>query len=679
MVLGEFHEAYEAALEEENVSTHFALMAIAEAKLLEAAVFTPASSKGGVYAISRFAPYGTTPCLWGTDSDRFYRYLVLGSDAEGNANPILKDAERMEMKAYWNEHHGDGTYLEWAEQYLLDQGYTLKDTYSTTYTGEPTTYDIHATYRSSDFEVLVNTYDGLMEYNEENVQVPALAESVDISEDELTYTFHLREGAVWTDSQGREIAPVKADDWVAGLQHIMDNPGNTEYLVDGIIAGVHDYLEGNTTDMENVGIKALDDYTLQYTLEKPVSYFMTMLGYNVFAPLCRTYYESQGGTFGPNADPGTYGTSPDNIAYCGPYLITSHTEKNSFVFKASDSYWNKDAVNVKTLTWYFNDGSDVMKTYNDFLAGVIDGCSLNDSNMQQCKADGNFDDYHYTSATDATAYTIWSNVNRGGYEEVDGEEVLFGFANYNDLTKAVSPQSEEERERTHAAMLNQNFRLAVSTGIDRGTYNAQTTGEEVKEKSLINSYVPGDFVQLKEDVTIDINGTSKTYPAGTNYGVIMQDQIDADGIKIKVYDPNGNDGAGSSAGFDGWYSAANCKAYLDAAVAELAEQGLEITAENPIQLDLTYAGNTELYTNRAQALKKSLEASSGGLIQVNLVACTDMPEWYDATYYPDHGAQMNGNLNDDSGWGPDYGDPATYLDTLYADGDGSMLKCLGLF
>lgn len=676
MVLGEFTEAYAKALDCDNESERFALMAIAEAKLLQSGVFVPTTSKGGRYAIGRVVPYCVTPTLWGTDDARFYRNIVL-------ADGLLKDADRVAMKTHWNEIKDTATdeaeYLDWVRQYLADHGYETKDSYGIPYSDDPKTFDAFATYRASDHEVLVNTFDGLLEYNIYGQQAPALAESYDVSDDGLTYTFHIRD-AVWTDSQGRELGPVTADDWVAGLQHLMDNPGNLEYLFSGIIAGVSEYLDGTSLDMSNVGVKAVDEKTLEVTLEHPSTYFITMLGYGgLLAPLNRAYYESQGGTFGAGATSGSYGTGPDTIAYCGPYLITNWTEKNTFVFKANEKYWNADAVNVKTLTWYFNDSSDVMKSYNDCIANITDSCSLNDSNMQQCKADGNYDDYHYISSTDATSYMGWLNVNRGGTMEVDGEMVEVGFANFNDDTKAVSPQDEEARARTHAAMLNQNFRMAICTGFDRGAHNAQVVGEELKEKSLINSYTPGDFVHLKEDVTVDINGTSKTYPANTNYGVILQDQLDADGVPLKVYDPAGNDGAGSSSSFEGWYSPANSKAYLDKAVEELAEQGLEISAENPIQIDITFASNIEQYSNRANVFKKSIEESTGGLIQVNLVACTDAPEWNDATYWPTSGAGMNGNYSDNSGWGPDYGDPASYLDTLYADGNGSMLKCLGLF
>ena len=257
MVLGEFTEAYAKALDCDNESERFALMAIAEAKLLQSGVFVPTTSKGGRYAIGRVVPYCVTPTLWGTDDARFYRNIVL-------ADGLLKDADRVAMKTHWNEIKDTATdeaeYLDWVRQYLADHGYETKDSYGIPYSDDPKTFDAFATYRASDHEVLVNTFDGLLEYNIYGQQAPALAESYDVSDDGLTYTFHIRD-AVWTDSQGRELGPVTADDWVAGLQHLMDNPGNLEYLFSGIIAGVSEYLDGTSLDMSNVGVKAVDEKT----------------------------------------------------------------------------------------------------------------------------------------------------------------------------------------------------------------------------------------------------------------------------------------------------------------------------------------------------------------------------------------------------------------------------------
>lgn len=661
MVLGEFTEYYTKALETDDVAERYALMAIAEAKMLESGVFMPfTTNSGGLFAISRIAPYTASPALWGNDQDRVYQFLI--------TEEIITGADRTAMKEKWNELKGTGTYLEWAKQYLVDQGYTLKDTYNRIYSGDNTTWDTLADNRTSTSDVLVYTLSNLMEYDVENELQPALAESMEVSADGLTYTFKIRQGAVWVDNQGRELGPVTADDWVAGLQHALDNPGNLEYLVDGLIVGVSEYLDGGSFD--GVGVKALDDYTLQYTLTAETYYFPTMLCYSLFSPMNRAYYESQGGKFGaeyaPDADSYKYGKGPDSIAYCGPYLCTSHTDKNSYVFKANEKFWNADAVTVKTATWTYNDGVDPLRTYTDFMDGKLDSCGMTNAILTKCREDGNFDEYHYISGTDATSMVGWFNLNRGTW------------ANFNDATKLVSSQTEDQQARAHAALLNQNFRLAICTGVDRGAYNAQTVGEDVKENALINSYVLGTLVSLPNDITVDINGTATTFKAGANFGEIVQAQITADGYPMKVYDPSANDGAGDSRGFDGWYNAAASKDYLAKAVEELAAQGMEVSAENPIIIDMPHASFYEAYKNRAQAFKKSIEETSGGLIQVNLIDTADWQEMYDAGYYGETPADMNYDFYDFSGWGPDYGDPATYLNTLYPAGGGDMLKNIGL-
>ena len=100
---------------------------------------------------------------------------------------------------------------------VKEKGYTLKDTYNMGYASDPKTLDALATSRSADSEAIVNTYDGLVEYDNENEIKPALAESWEVSEDGKTYTFHIRQGAKWVDAQGREVADVKADDFVASM------------------------------------------------------------------------------------------------------------------------------------------------------------------------------------------------------------------------------------------------------------------------------------------------------------------------------------------------------------------------------------------------------------------------------------------------------------------------------
>ena len=662
--LGDFWAAYQKADEAQTVSERFALQAIAEAKLMESAVMLPLQSKGGNYAITRVAPYTIDYTLWGNDMERFHNALV--------TTDLIKASDISTMRAKWAELKGTGEYEDWARSYLESQGYTIKDTYNyNLYNQDPTTWDVLSTSQSVDNEVLVNTYDGLMEYDGEGTLQPALAESYEVSDDGLTYTFHLRDGISWVDSQGRAVADLTADDFVAGMQHMMDAQGGLEYLIEGIITNASEYISGEVTDFSQVGVEAVDDNTLVYHLEAPCSYFTTMLGYGVFAPMSRTFYESMGGKFGVEYDPSaadyTYGKDPDSIAYCGPYVVKNFTSENTIVFQANESYWNADGINIHTLTWLFNDGSDATKTYNDTISGTLDGTGLNSAALTACKADGYFDDYAYVSLTDATTYQGFFNINRNQ------------FANTNDATKCVSEQTEEDAARTKQAMQNVHFRRAVAMGLDRGTYMAQTVGDDLKYASMRNSYTPGNFVSLEEETTVDINGTATTYPAGTYYGQIIQDQIDADGVKITVWDPTANEGAGSSDGYDGWYSPENAMEELNQAVEELAADGLTIDAENPIQIDLGYPAAMETFTNRANSVKQSIEASTQGLVQINLVAAADATDWYYSGYYMNYGYEMNYDFCDLSGWGPDYGDPSTYLDTFQPEYAGYMIKSIGIY
>lgn len=660
--LGAFNTLYQAAKEETNVSKRYALMAQAEAKLLEATVLIPGTTNGGNYGLSRVAKRSASTVLWGNDSDRFHNVLV--------TTELITAEDQTHLKAMWNEVRGTGTYTQKAIDYLTEKGYTLKNTYNMGYASDPKTWDALATSRSADSEAIVNTYDGLVEYDNENEIKPALAESWEVSEDGLTYTFHIRQGAKWVDAQGREVADVKADDFVAGMQHMLDAGGGLEYLVENIIVNALEYNTGDVTDFAEVGVKATDDNTVVYTLCQPTSYFITMLGYNVFAPMSRTYFESKGGVFGKDdyktaVDAGTmkYGQTVNDIAYCGPYTVTNHTAENTIVFEANPTYWNKDNITIKTLTWKFNDGKDPTKAYEDTKAGTLDGCGLSSASLEACKADGNFEKYCTVSDTDATTFVLFLNLNRNAY------------ANFNDETKAVSTMTDDQKKRTDVAMLNVHFRRAIGMGLDIATYNGQVVGEELKLNSVRNSYTPGNFVALEEDVTVEINGESKTFAKGTYYGEIMQAQIDADGVKIKVWDAENQ----TSDGFAGWHNPANAYEELQQAITELKEFGVEISKDNPIVMDLPYYSGADIYTNRAQTLKQSVEEALQGCVVVNLVSCADAQEWYYAGYYTESGKDANYTLYDVSGWGPDYGDPATYLDTMLGDGAGYMAKCLGLF
>ncbi len=671
--LGEFNEYYQTAKAElDDIDTRTALMAIAEAKLLESGAFVPINGNGGAYAMSRVVPRSSTTTSWGLDEYRYDTVIV--------ANEILKSEDRTALQGLWSEAETAADYITAAKAYLEEHGYTLSDTYNyNNSTYEPATWDVIATSYTQDSIFIAPTYVGLMQYDAKNTLQPALAESYEVSDDGTVYTFHLREGLKWVDQQGREIGDVTADDWVASMEHLIDNNDALGYLMtstDGCgIKNFDAYLAGEVTDFAEVGVKAIDDLTLEYTLENKFPAFITMMGYGCFAPLNRAFYTAQGGTFSAEGDEytaGSYGTSPSTIAYCGAYLVTNYTAKNICSYKANPAYFAADVVNTPNLNLIYNDGSDTMRVYNDTKSGDFSTGGFNASALEvatteipEGETESYFDLYHYTTTNDATTYCGWMNMHRGIWN------------NYNDDTMVVSPQSDEDKARTLQAMNDQHFRLALAYGLDRAAYNAVSVGEDLKYAALKNSYVTGTFAQLSNDVTVDINGTATDFAAGTYYGAILQAQLDADGYPIKVWDPAADDGVGSGDGFDGWYNVDNAKAELELAIADLASVGVEVSADNPIYIDYPYGSYNETFTKQANVLKQSLEASLGGAVIVNIIAAADATTRQSADYTFGSGAEANFDISLGSGWGPDYGDPQTFLDTIQPY--GYMTKNLGVY
>ena len=671
--LGEFNAAYQDAKSEiTDLDLRLAKMAIAEAKLMESGVFIPVYGDGGAYAMNRAVPRTVTTTSWGLDEYRWYTALV--------TNELITSEDRDALTGLWGESADADAWMAAAKAFLADHGYTLTDTWNVANGYEIATWDCIASSYTSDAYFIAPTYSPLLEYDAKNVQQPALAESVDVNDDGTVYTFHLRQGVKWVDQQGRELAEVTADDWVASMAHLIDNNDALGYLMtssDGCgIKNFDAYLNGEVTDFAEIGVKAIDDYTLEYTLEAPFPAFLSMMGYGCFAPLNRAFYKAQGGTFSVDGDEytsGNYGTSPANIAYCGAYLVKNFTEKNVTSYVANPSYWNAEAVNTPNINFYFNDGSDPLRTYNEAKDNTIAGCSFNSSALvlaKEEKPEGSdktyFDLYSYTTTNSATTYCGWVNVHRGTW------------ANYNDNTVGVSTQTEEEQVRTRSALNNQNFRLAMAMAFDRGAFNSTIVGEELKYASLKNSYVTGTFGKTAGEVTVDINGVATTFPAGTYFGVIEQAQLDADGVPLKVWDPEADGGAGSGDGFDGWFNADAAAAYLDKAVAELAQIGVEVSAEKPIHIDVPFGAFSESVTNRMNAYKQSIEKYTGGKVVVDLVSFADSTSFSYSYYRTSNGAEANYDITPGtSGWGPDYGDAQSFLDTIQPY--GYMTKNIGLY
>ena len=193
-----------------------------------------------------------------------------------------------------------------------------QSTYSFVYATDPDNLNYLTTGKASTADITSNNIDGLLENDQYGNLVPSVAEDWSVSKDGLTYTYKIRKGVKWFTSEGNEYAEVKAQDFVTGLKYAADNKGEALYVVQDSVKGLKDYIDGKSKDFGTVGIKAIDDYTLEYTLTKPEQYWNSKLTYGITYPVNEDFLKSQGENFAKASDPST-------ILYNGPELLLQHT------------------------------------------------------------------------------------------------------------------------------------------------------------------------------------------------------------------------------------------------------------------------------------------------------------------------------------------------------------------
>lgn len=650
-VFGDFATAYATGKAATSDDERYVKYAKAEAKLLESGAFVPTTTQGGAYTMSRIAPRSIPYVYWGNDMDKL-KYIITAKGTD--ATSFIKKADREAMIALWKTAREGGAAYDPAA-YLTAHGYTVGDSYATTTSAAPKTLDMLSTSTQTDTEQMCNCIENLIQYDNLGNMIGASADTWSWSADKKTVTFHIRSGTAWYTSDKSKYADMKADDFVAGFQHMLDSAAGLEYLVDNVVVGVDEYLNKGAA-FKDVGIKAVDDSTLTFTLVNPESFFLTRLAYTCFSPMNRAFFLAHGGAFGitefkaASALPAyTYGTSMANQVYNSAFIPSKWDltdNGGSTTLTKNANYWDAANVHINTATWDYDKGDNLPALYTSVVNGTYPGIGLSATLLPTAKADGNFDKYAYVSDTTATTFFGGLNVNRGTFKLADGS--------------VASNKTEQQKIDTETVMLNKNFRLAILKGWDRKTFNAIRRGEDLAAYNIRNMYTMPNLVSLGADVTVD----GKKYTKATSYGDLVQSFLDADSFDVKVAD-----------GADGWYNLTEAKAYMAQAKKDLGTAW----PSNKIQIDLVYTSSSTIVTSESQAFKQLIEAAFPDDITVNLIDAVNTKNYYLSGYYATDGKSLNQDLFYGSGWGPDYGDPSTYLDTYLGDGAGYMTKVSGLF
>ncbi len=199
-----------------------------------------------------------------------------------------------------------------------------------------------------EFAIVANVVDTLVEYDQYGNVTPCLAESWAVSDDGLTWTLKLREGVKWVDFEGKDSGyEVTANDFVTSVKWHLDpaNASVNEFFIDGVIKNASAYFNGEISNFDEVGVKALDNYTLEYTLEKPIPYFLTMLSYAAFLPVNETFLAEQGDMFG---------TANDKLLYNGGYVLREFAQNERHVLEANKEYWDSDNIHISRIIETYN-------------------------------------------------------------------------------------------------------------------------------------------------------------------------------------------------------------------------------------------------------------------------------------------------------------------------------------
>ena len=271
------------------------------------------------------------------------------------------------------------------------------------------------------FEVIADYTDGLMQMDEEGAAIPALAESYDLSEDGTVYTFHLRD-AKWANG-----VDVTAHDFEFAWKRIAAECEEYAYMFDSTVGCIKnaDAVLYEGADPETLGVKALDDKTLEVTLEVPVSFFPSLMYFPTFYPINEEFYNS--------LEEGTYGTSPATFLSNGAFVLEDYTPGTATLsVKKNADYWDADRVQLAGIKYQVVGSSDNALTA--YRTGALDLVTISGNQVAAAQKDASL------------------NQNL----KVTGAGYLWYLS-----------FSQTEKNAQNGKLANANLRLAITNAIDR--------------------------------------------------------------------------------------------------------------------------------------------------------------------------------------------------------------------
>ncbi|MDF2473900.1 MAG: extracellular solute-binding protein family 5 [Anaerocolumna sp.] len=356
---------------------------------------------------------------------------------------------------------------------------TEDTTYNELYSSEVSTLNYLVTSTLEEMKIPANTIDTLVETDSDGNLVPCLATEWSQSEDGLVWTFKLREGVKWVDSTGAEVAEVTAQDFVDAMKYILtpENEAANAQNLFSVIANAEEYYKGaagitdeegktwGPIDFSEVGVKAVDTYTLEYTLGKEVPYFLSSLVYVIYMPAYGPLLEEQGTSFA---------TSNTSMYYCGGYYLSEFVPQEKQVLTKNSLYWDADKVFITDVTRIYNAEAETLAPemvkrgevdYADISSDILDDWLANEDTASFVSKERPATDYSY-----------------------------FYCFNFN-------PTFDDtyEPENWKLAVNNENFRQAMMAALNR--FNPVAISEpNTPDDYIMNTITPTTFTQNADGI-----------------------------------------------------------------------------------------------------------------------------------------------------------------------------------
>ena len=471
---------------------------------------------------------------------------------------------------------------------------------------EISTFNLLNSQTQADVQYLTNMLDGLVEADSYGNIVPGIATDWVTEDGGKTWTFHLRDNVTWVDVNGNEKAKLTADDFMTGMEWVLNfykNDSANVSMPSEMIQGAKEYYEYTKTLTEEqayqltagdgskfremVGIETPDDYTLVYHCTAAKPYFDTVMAYICMYPMAQGMVDELGVE-------GVQGMNNENMWYNGCYLMTSYVQGNEKLFVPNPAYWDSDCKRFDSITVKMVESNDV--AYQLYQSGETDYVELSESNVKTISSDEN-NPYH-------DKMVEWKKT-------FSSIQMKFNYDKRN--------EDGSDDNNWNRAVANENFRKAWYYGLDFTDYF-----------SRYNAINPMSC----ENNTYTMNGLCYTSD-GTDYTELVKKELG-------LAEENGE----TPARLD----CTKAEEYKQKAIEELTAQGVTF----PVEVDYYISGSNQTALDTATVLKQVF-ADSLGEDFVTLNIGTYVSSVRKEVYEP----QLQSIAI--TGWIPDYGDPQNYM------------------